>query len=162
MKRFALARRRRASSAGFTLMSILIAIVIMSIGLLAIVRTMINVTSNVTQNQTISSMAPLSNAFWGLVQANPSLLSGGMAGTYTSAGPAVSNTSLQAWLTQATAAAPNASLQITTGNAAGSGATCGTGTLASNCMVALTFSWDQVASAGVQSARRTQTFYFQF
>jgi Tfp pilus assembly protein PilV len=148
--------------AGFTLISVLIAMLLMGIGLLAIARTMVNVTSGVTQNQNVASIATLSNSFWGVVQANPGLLTTGMVGTYTATSTAVASVPLQNWITLTTSGLPSGHVQIETFPDAGSGATCAVGVPGNSCTVKLTIQWAEVASTGIAASTRSQVFYYQF
>jgi len=157
-----LAPRCPRRAAGFTLLSVLVSVFIMSVGLLGMVRTMLGVTSSATQNQTVSSIATLSNSFWGVMQWTPKatvVSSGatGFVGTYdlTSAS-AISGApaNLQPWLFAAQTALPAGKVVIAVNNSA-----CTT-----DCVLTMTLSWTQVggqsANATGASTTRTQTFYY--
>lgn len=158
------ARPSRLRQAGFTLLSVLIAVLLMGIGLLAIARTMVNITAGVTQNQNVASLATLSNQFWGVVQGNRTLLTTGMAGSYTSTSAAVAYAPLQTWISSVTNGLPSGTVQIQSfAPAAGSGTTCTAGTAgAMSCTVVVTITWAQVATTGIAASTRTQTFYYEF
>jgi type IV pilus assembly protein PilV len=151
-------RARPQAASGFTLLSVLVSIFIMSIGLLGMVRTMLGVTSAATQNQTVSSLAQLSNTFWSVVQWTPQpTVTNNFPGTYdlTSAS-AISSapTNLRPWLTAAQTALPNGQAVIAVNNAG-----CTT-----NCALTLTLSWTQVGAPGTSGTSaamtRSQVFYY--
>lgn len=174
----ALVRRARpvprtvAAARGFTLISVLLAMVVSALGILAIVRMMTRVTSTSTQNQALSTMAPVGNSFWAMVQSNPTLLdNASFAGTYTSVNYTSAPAAMQPWLRDAlvadAAATPpiarpplpsGTSLSIVT-SADANGSACSS---ANGCTVKLTVSWAQDATFGMSSSTRTQTLYFQF
>ena len=152
---------RRAPSrtrAGFTLLSVLVSIFIMGIGLIGMVRAMVGVTSAATQNQTVSSIAQLSNSFWYVVQwTTQGTVTTTFPGTYDlSTGSSFSSapTNLQPWLRQAQTALPSGRAVIAVNN---SGCT-------TDCALTLTLSWTQVGapgSSGTSAAKtRTQVFYY--
>ena len=159
----------RRCAAGFTLLSVLVAMVILAFGLLGLARAYVAITAASTQNQNLSALAAQSNAFWGLVQANSLMLTGApaLAGSYTSANIATAPSALQPWLTQllsatSPAALPQATVLIATGPDAASGSAC---SLATGCSVTLTISWVQGAKPGAAALTditRSQIFYFQF
>lgn len=155
-----LAPRRPRRDAGFTLLSVLVSIFIMGIGLLGMVRTMLGVTSSATQNQTVSSIATLSNSFWGVMQWTPKATvvgTGGFVGSYdlTSAA-AISGApaNLQPWLMSASKALPAGRATIAVNNSA-----CTT-----DCVLTVTLSWTQVGGPAVSASNatttRSQTFYY--
>lgn len=152
---------RAARHGGFTLLSVLVAVLIMSAGMFGMVRAMAGATASVTQNQHVSTLAALSNGFWGTVQANSSLLvASGFAGSYSASNLASAPAALQPWLRQATAALPAGSATIATGPDAGSSTVCA---VATGCTVTLTLSWSRGAAPGAAGGdTRSQTFYFQF
>lgn len=145
---------------GFTLLSVLVSILLVSLGLLGMAKAMLGVTSAATQNQNVTSLATLSNSFWGVVQADPNLLvNSAFAGTYTASNIGGAPSALQDWLTQATGALPAGTITLATGPDAGSGAAC---SLTGGCTVTMSMQWTQVGAPGIGSATRTQTFYYQF
>ena len=80
------AARRRASSRGFTLLSVLVAMLLVGLGLLGMAKAMLGVTAASTQNQNVTSIAQFSNAFYGVVQSAPTMLvASSFQGTFTSA-----------------------------------------------------------------------------
>lgn len=146
----------------------MVAIVVLAFGLLALARSYVGVTAAGSQNQNLSNMAAAGNAFWGIVQANPGMLTGApaLANTYTSANIGSAPAALQPWLTgllvTAPGALPQGSAVIATGPDAASGAACSSTT---GCTVTLTLNWVQGAKAGSViggDVTRAQTFYFQF
>lgn len=151
------ARRAR----GFSLLSVLVAMVLLGVGLLAMGKFYVSTTVAGTQNQNVSNLAPFGNAFWGILVANPGVLTSA-PGTYTSSNIGSAPAPLQPWLNQVTSVLPSAQVTVTTGADAASGNTCSTTT---GCTVQLSISWTP-ANAGPLSpsgtaATRTQTFYYQ-
>lgn len=156
MKNNPTARRSRRDG-GFTLMSVLVSIFIMGIGLLGMVRAMVGVTSAATQNQTVSSLAVLSNSFWSVVQWTPqATVASSFAGTYDLSASSFSTapTNLQPWLTQAATALPSGTATIAVNSTS-----CTT-----TCALTLTLTWKQVGAPGNSSTNaaktRSQVFYY--
>ncbi|MCK9688504.1 type IV pilus modification PilV family protein [Scleromatobacter humisilvae] len=155
-------RRARRGQRGFTLITVLIAIFLFGFGLLAILRSLGNVTGGATQNQIVATTATISNGFWGVVQANPSivtssaLLSGGTAVTFTSANITSAPAALQPWLYSLTDTSsnglPSGTAKIETWKDPVTGAACS----ASACAITLTLTW-----ASSKTTTRTQVFYYQ-
>ncbi len=162
------ARRRQL---GFTLMTVLIAIFLFGIGLLGILRSIGNVTKGATQNQNVMTTATLSNAFWGVIQANPGILTDpampatGTPITFSASNITSAPTALRPWLYSLVdtgvpgnnvpgTGLPGGTATITTSPDAGSGATCSATTA---CSVTLTLTW----SVGSGTTTRQQTFYYQ-
>ena len=149
---------------GFMLISVLLAATIFAMGLLGFSLAYARFTSAVTQDQFLRQMAPASNAFWGVVQANPAIMTS-MAGTWTASNYTSAPAALQPWLAQLTTgstALPGASIVIATGGDAVAGGSCSAST---GCTSTVSISWTQNAnaSAGQTSAiTRTQTFSYQF
>lgn len=152
---------RRAGAraqAGFTLLSVLVSIFIMGIGLLGMVRAMVGVTSAATQNQTVSSVAQLSNSFWSVVQwTAQSTVTTSFPGSYdltSSSSISGAPTNLQPWLRQAQTALPSGSATIAVNST-----TCTT-----DCALTLTLRWTQVGAPGTSGTSaaltRTQVFYY--
>jgi type II secretory pathway pseudopilin PulG len=145
----------RTAEGGFTLLSVLVSIFVLCFGLLGMVRSMVGVTAAATQNQTVTSLAALSNSFWSLVQwtAQPTVI-GSFPGTYdltSNTAIAAAPTNLQPWLQQAHSALPAGTASIMVNDSA-----CTT-----NCQLMLTLSWQQIGAPGTPAAAtRTQTFYF--
>ena len=159
----------RRGQRGFTLITVLVAIFLFGFGLLAVLRSLGSVTGGATQNQNVAATATLSNAFWGVVQANPALLTDPAMGTlgtpitFSSANITSAPTALQPWLYSL----------VDTGSATATGLPGGQATitvspdvsslnpcpLTTGCYsVTLTLQWTQVASA---LTTRQQTFYYQ-
>lgn len=148
---------RSRGQAGFTLMSVLVSIFIMGIGLLGMVRAMVGVTSSATQNQTVSSLATLSNSFWSVVQWTPqATVTSSFAGSYDLSSGSFSSApaNLQPWLTQAAIALPSGRATIAVNNS-----TCTT-----TCALTLTLTWQQVGAPGSSGTNavktRSQVFYY--
>lgn len=154
----------RQSQSGFMLLSVLMAATIFAMGLLGFSLAYARFTSALTQDQFLRQMAPASNAFWGVVQANPAVMTS-MAGTWTATNYANAPAALQPWLAQLTTgstALPGASITIATGGDAVAGGSCSSTT---GCTATVTLSWTQNASADAgQTAAitRSQTFSYQF
>jgi Tfp pilus assembly protein PilV len=147
--------QRQAPAAGFTLLSVLVAIFVMGFGLLGMVRTMVAVTAAATQNETVSSLATLSNSFWSVVQwtTQPTVVAS-FPGSYDlTSNTAISSapTNLQPWLSQAKTALPSGLAVIAVNSSS-----CTT-----NCALTLTLSWQQVGAPGTPATTtRSQTFYY--
>ena len=155
----------KALQRGFSLINVLITVLVFSLGLLALGAVYGRLVDVQTQNQNLMWMAPWSNGFWGIVQANPGVLASLTNVTYTSANVSAAPAPLQNWLGQVTTAAsspaalPNASVQIQTGPDAGTGNTCATAiTSPTGCSVTLTIRWSQNGT----TQNRSQIFYYQF
>lgn len=153
---------------GSILISVLIALVIFAFGLLSLGKAYVGMISAATQNEIVTSLAGQSNAFWGIVQANPSLLdSAGTVGTFTSANYSAAPVALQPWLSNllspgSSSMLPQGSISIATGPDAVSGAVCSS---TSGCTVSLAITWNRNGSAYAAASApvlRTQNFYFQF
>jgi Tfp pilus assembly protein PilV len=165
IRRPPLRARSRRPARGFTLVGVLVAAVVAAFGILSLVKVFGTMAASGTQNQNISQAAALGNGFWGVVQANPSIVTdshfvtGGTpfsdANNNLSSAPAA----LQPWLRQTTAFLPTASVAIATSNDAGFGTSCAAST---GCTVTMTVSWTQAASVGIGGSTRSQTFYYQF
>ncbi len=146
---------------GVTLISVMVAAAVFAFGLLALATTHARLTTTTTQNQNLLQIAGFSNAYWGLVQANTGVISS-MDGTYTSANVTAAPAPLQRWLTEVTAALPDASVVIATGPDAAAGGAC---TSSGGCSSSLTIQWTQNGnpnSNATAGLTRTQTFNFQF
>lgn len=152
---------RSARQQGFTLLSVLIAMLILGFGLLAIGKTYATLTGGSTQNQNISALAALSNGFWGAVQASPNMLtdSPSVVGSFTSANKASAPVGLQPWLQQVFDFIPDATVVIATGPDVVSGQACAAST---GCAVSLSVRWSQLVSAGGVAVPRQQDFFYQF
>lgn len=154
---------------GFTLLSILAAMVILAFGLLVLAKAYVGVTLAGTQNGIVSELAQQGNGFWGVIQANPVLLApgSGLAGTFTSANIDTAPAPVQPWLTallstQANPSAlPQGSVSITTGPDSASGNACSS----AGCSVSMVIRWNQTVRGNVPepgAQTRSQAFSFQF
>ena len=151
---------------GFSLINVMVAILIFSFGLLGLVGLYSRFTSATSANQNLMQMAPWSNGFWGVVQANPAVLTT-MSGTYAIANITAAPATLQPWLRQvldtgqSRNALPSASVTIATGPDASRGTAC---SATNGCSVTLTIQWAQNGSVNTDgtSVLRTQTFSYQF
>lgn len=152
---------RTAGQQGFTLLSVLMAMLILGFGLLAIGKTYATLTVGVTQNQNISAMASLSNGFWGAVQASPGMLtsSPSVQGSFTAANVSAAPAALQPWLQQVFGFVPDATVVIATGPDVVSGQACSSST---GCAVSLSIRWSQYLGAGGLAVPRQQDFFYQF
>ena len=155
-------RPARRGQRGFTLITVLIAIFLFGFGLLAILRSLGNVTGGATQNQVVATTATISNGFLGVIQANPSIVtssaltSGGTPVTFSAANITSAPSALQPWLYSLTDTSsnglPSGTAKIQTGPDPVTGAACNT----LGCTVTLTLTW-----AGSKTTTRTQVFYYQ-
>ncbi len=131
-----------------------------SFGLLGLGSTYARLASTTTHNEYLAQIAVLSNAYWGVVQANPAIVAS-MGGTYTRANVTAAPAALQGWLTGVTGSLPNAVVVIATGPDAATGASC---TMA-GCSSTLTIRWSQNVnpnSGATTALVRSQTFNYQF
>ncbi len=152
---------RQRPGRGFTLLSVLVALVVLAFGLLAMAKSYVAITSAGTQNENISSLASYGNAFWGVVQSNQTALLPNMAGAYTNANISAAPAVLQPWLTQVLAppqGLPQGVVTITTGVDPVSGAACAPFA----CLVTLTIQWQANANVLNATTARSQTFTYQF
>jgi Tfp pilus assembly protein PilV len=151
---------RRATSRGFTLLSVLVSMLLVGLGLLGMAKAMLGVTAASTQNQNVTSIAQFSNAFYGVVQSSPTMLvATSFQGTFTASNITTAPAALQAWLTTVTGALPSAQITIATGPDSGSGTACA---VISGCTVSMSIQWAQVGAPGRAAYNRTQNFYYQF
>jgi Tfp pilus assembly protein PilV len=146
---------RPASQAGFTLLSVLVAVLLLGFGLLTVGKSYLSLVNGATQNQDISALAELSNEFWGAAQASPAVLDTLAAGplTYTAANKETAPAALRPWLMHLVAAMPDAQVNLSTG--AGCSASAG-------CAVTVTVSWGQSLGNGSAPVQRQQRFDYQF
>lgn len=147
------------------LLSVLMAAAIFAFGLLGFSLAYSKLTNAVTQDQFLRQLAPASNAFWGVVQANPAIMTS-MAGTWTASNYTSAPAALQGWLAQllstAGTALPGGQVVIATGGDAVAGGSCSTTT---GCTATVTISWTQSANADAgqtTAITRTQNFSYQF
>ena len=163
MSRHSLSSRpARRGQRGFTLITVLIAIFLFGFGLLAILRSLGNVTGGATQNQIVATTATISNGFWGVVQANPNivtssaLVSGGTAVTFSASNITSAPSALQPWLYSLTDTSsnglPSGTAKIQTWPDPYTGAACAPAA----CAITLTLTW-----ASSKTTTRTQVFYYQ-
>ena len=168
------------SQRGFTLVSVLAALAILVFGLLALARAYINITMGASQNQNVNTLSNLGNQFWGVVQANPGVVTS-MAGTFNSTNCSAAAgtctgapTALNPWLMEVIFGAGNitsattggyafesASVTIVTAPDVATGNPCS----ATACAATVTITWTQNAVAGVpggSGVTRSQQFNYQF
>lgn len=155
-----IARTRRSAQRGFNLISVMVSMVVASLGLLSLGGTYARLITATTQNQNLSQLAAMGNAYWGIVQANPAVV-GSMGGTYTRTNVASAPVALQGWLASVTGALPGAEVVVAPGPDTATGASCST----AGCSSVLTIRWLQnanVTSGTTGSMVRSQTFNYQF
>lgn len=163
--------KQRGSIHGMTLLSVLIALVVFSLGMLSLAGMYARFTASTTENQNISTLAQASNRFWGILYANPSIVTAiGATATYNSTNVSSAPLVLQAWLNSIVTpggprALPGAQVTVSTGaDSAGGNTACDPTT---GCSVTLTIQWtptfdNAAAATGTASgATRAQTFYYQ-
>ncbi|HEX7689443.1 MAG TPA: hypothetical protein VF453_17160 [Burkholderiaceae bacterium] len=158
-------RRAARGQSGFTLLNVLVAALIFGLGMLGVAHSLGSVTAAATQNENVTTLAPLSNTFWSAIQANSAVLTttgwattGGTtynASTYTAAPAAV-----QPFLKQVVTLLPSGTAQIETLPDSSSGLACAVST---GCTVRLTISWAQVGSVRSSSSpTRSQMFLYRY
>lgn len=158
-------RAAESGDRGFALINALIAALIFALALLGLAGLYTRFTITQTQNQNLIQLAPWSNSFWGIAQANPNIWTS-MSKTYNSANITDAPAILQPWLSQllntttSPAALPGATVVITTGPDAATGSACSS----DGCSVQITVSWSQNGNTtnGGNAMSRSQTFNYQF
>jgi Tfp pilus assembly protein PilV len=160
--------------AGLSLISVLVAIVIFSLGMLSIASIYTLAVPAVTANEAATDTAAFGNQFWALLQANPGLV--GQLGTttptsYTSANATSAPTGLQPWLasifgptvfTTATYAGtqqtmlPGATVTITPGPGADGNACTAPTPTTTLCGITLQIQWQPNSTT-----TRSQTYNYQ-
>ena len=153
-------RAGRRAQRGVNLISVMVSMVVASLGLLSLGSTYARLVTATTQNQNLLQIAALGNAYWGIVQANPAVV-GSMGGTYTRTNVATAPVALQGWLASVTGLLPAAEVIVAPGPDAATGAACSTG----GCSSVLTIRWLQNANSDSGTAEavvRSQRFYYQF
>lgn len=150
----------KRQQSGFTLLSVLVSVLIFSIGMLGIAGMYAKLMTTTTQDQNLTQVAALSNGLWGTIQASPSILAS-LPGTYNSGNVSSAPAQVRPWLTTATNALPSGStFTITTGpDAAGTNTACDS---ASGCTINLTITWTQNASNTTGTVNRVQQFSYQY
>lgn len=148
---------------GMSLISVLVAIVVFSLGMLSIASLYSLAVPAVTSNQYATDSAAFGNQFWALVQANPGVvgqLATGGTTTYTAGSAGTAPAALQPLLanvfTNPATLLPNAKVIITPGPDA-QGNACS----ATSCGLGLQIQWSDVGSAKSDNALRTQKYAFQ-
>jgi|UniRef100_E6PKK3 Tfp pilus assembly protein PilV len=163
-------RARAGRQAGLSLISVLVAIVIFSLGMLSIASIYTMAVPAVTANEAATDTAALGNQFWALLQANPGLvgqLGTTTAQTYTPSTYTTAPSALQPWLaniffTQQTML-PNASVTITP-VAGAEGAPCTAPTPTTTlCGITLLIAWSTTSGdlSTQKYTQRTQTYNYQ-
>jgi Tfp pilus assembly protein PilV len=171
---FSAKHRNNRHQAGLSLISVLVAIVIFSLGMLSIASIYTMAVPAVTANEAATDTAAFGNQFWALLQANPGLV--GQLGTttpttYTSANATSAPAALQPWLAgifgpavfTSTAYAgsqqtmlPNATVTITPGPGADGNACTAPTPTTTLCGVTLSIQWQPNSQT-----TRTQTYNYQ-
>ncbi|CDW94422.1 MULTISPECIES: prepilin-type N-terminal cleavage/methylation domain-containing protein [unclassified Thiomonas] len=154
--------RAAMHQAGMSLISVLVAIVVFSLGMLSIASLYSLAVPAVTSNQYATDTAAFGNQFWALVQANPAVVGQLAAGTstYTSSTSGSAPPALQPFLANVfsnpATMLPNAKVTITPGPDA-QGNACS----AASCGLGLQIQWSNVGGANSGNALRTQNYNFQ-
>ncbi len=167
-------RARAGRQAGLSLISVLVAIVIFSLGMLSIASIYTMAVPAVTANEAATDTAAFGNQFWALLQANPGLvgqLGTTTATTYTSTSAPSAPAVLQPWLagifgpavfTSATYAGtqqtmlPSASVTITPGPGADGNACTAPTPTTTLCGITLNIQWQPNSTT-----KRSQTYNYQ-
>jgi len=154
-----LPRQAQRRQTGVGIISVLIAMLVFSLGLMGLASAYARMTTLMTQDQNLLRVSQLANSYWAVVQANPAVVT--TAGTFTSENINDAPAALRPWLTQATSASGGMSdltVTLTTGNDAALNTACAT----TGCSVTLQLGWAQAGDDRAASFNRSQTFYFQF
>jgi len=163
--------RRYGRDSGYSMINVLVAVLVFSLGMLGLAALYGRFANIVANNQSVGQLIPMSQSFWGVLQANPSAIDALAAGgtsaqVFNSAATiATAPAVLQPWMTQLINASspqslPVASISITVMPDVASGAACSS---VSGCAIRLDISWTQaLTSTDSVSATRTQSFFYQF
>jgi Tfp pilus assembly protein PilV len=148
---------------GFTLLNVLVAALLFGLGMLGVARSFGGVTAAATQNENVTTLAPLSNTFWSAIQANSAVLttsSWSTGATYNSSTYTTAPAAVQPFLKQVVTLLPSGTATIQTGPDSASGAACA---VLTGCTVTLTISWAQVGTVrSTSSSTRSQTFLYRY
>ena len=157
-------------STGLTLLSVLVAMAIFAIGMLALAGLYTHAVPSTTANQEALDTAAFGNQFWGLLQADPQLISElgtGSASSFTAATQSTAPQTLQPLLTNIFSSAqtrlPNATVTITPGPDAQGDPCSATTPSTTVCGVTLNIAWSTGSSVSSSAtlAQRSQTFVYQ-
>lgn len=161
-------RARAGRQAGLSLISVLVAIVIFSLGMLSIASIYTMAVPAVTANEAATDTAAFGNQFWALLQANPSLVNtlfgaspaSGTQKIYQSSNQSTAPTSLQPLLTNifsnGQTMLPNASVTITANNGADGNACSAATPTTTLCGITLNIQWQPNSTT-----TRSQTYNYQ-
>ncbi len=161
--------RRAARQAGISLISVLVAILVFALGTLSLASIYSLAVPSLSVNEQALDTAAFGNQFWGLLQANPTVISSifgsstpstGSSVTYTAANYTNAPSLLQPWLgnlfNNSGTLLPNASVTITAGQTA-DGTSCSAASPTSTlCGITMSLAWKPVGSA-----TRTQNYSYQ-
>ncbi|SCC91812.1 putative Tfp pilus assembly protein PilV [Thiomonas sp. X19] len=161
-------RARAGLQAGLSLISVLVAIVIFSLGMLSIASIYTMAVPAVTANEAATDTAAFGNQFWALLQANPGLVNtlfgaspaSGTKVQYQVSSQSAAPTSLQPLLTNifsnGQTMLPNASVTITANNGADGNACSAATPTTTLCGITLNIQWQPNSTT-----TRSQTYNYQ-
>lgn len=151
--------------AGMSLLSVLVAILVFSLGMLSLASIYGLAVPAQTANQEATDTAAFGNQFWALLQANPGLVaqigtpSATVQYTSTTGAPTALQPLLNNIFSNSQSLLPNASVSITTGPGAdGNPCTTVVSPPSALCGVTLVITWNPTNKA---NGLRTQTFNYQ-
>jgi Tfp pilus assembly protein PilV len=166
--------KRSSRSRGYSLISVLVAVLVFSLGILGLAGMYGRFLGVVSDDQNLATLSQVGNSFWGVLQASPSVVNSVDGTTYNSGNYTSAPSSLQEWLksiivTQATAL-PDAHVTLTKGpDALGTSGSVPCNTIidaagTTKCQsVQVTITWKSVISPLVGGAQSTRShvFYYQ-
>lgn len=130
---------------GFSLLEVLVALVILTFGLLGIAKAYLMAIPAVTQNQQVTQANTAADAFWGLTQ-----LQSGTPSSFDATQVAQVPAYLDGWMQQYERVLPNFEASLQTG-----ADTLGQSCSANSCAMNLTLAWSD------HGVRRAQTYHYQ-